>query len=106
MTSFAKAFDTTDENENNSSNIEMNSTKIDERLNNFSNIDLDQQPTPYVSLTDAATFQTESSSSTTTATSNNFPQSPSFLSQEFFSSRYRVNVTEWHFYNMQNGCEF
>jgi hypothetical protein len=96
MTSFASAFGRSDQEDNYSNNIEINSTNDYQGLNNFSNIDLDQQPTlfkedysSYLTLNHAAaaagTFQT-TSSSTAGAIVNNPSHSPPFSSEERSSS--------------------
>ncbi|CAF3341960.1 unnamed protein product [Rotaria sp. Silwood1] len=96
MTSFASTFGSSDEGQNYSSNIGTNSTKNTDdhqESNNFSSIDLDQQQisskeyhSPYVSLNDAATFQTEPSAMTSIIT-NNPSRNPPFSSQEFLSNQ-------------------
>lgn len=61
--SFASAFGSSDHDENHTeNNLNNGSDNHQQGLNNFSNIDLDQQAhSSYVSLTDAATFRTDSS---------------------------------------------
>jgi hypothetical protein len=96
MTSFASAFDSSDQGDNYSNNIAINSTNnINDYqgFNSFSNIDLDQQPTSskihyssYLTLTDTtAAFQTNSSS-TAGAIPNIPSHNSSFSSQERSSS--------------------
>jgi hypothetical protein len=82
MTSFASAFGSSDHEETNSGhNLNNLPENHQEGLNNFSNIDLDQQQqqqhSSYVSLTDAATFRTDS-----TTTNNNTARVPSSSSQD------------------------
>lgn len=96
MTSFANTFGSSGEEQNYASNIGMNSTRNtedDQGPSNFSSIDLGQQSSvfkqqhsPYVSLNDAATFQTESSSISNNMLSNPSRSSP-FSSQELFAGR-------------------
>ncbi|CAF1176423.1 unnamed protein product [Adineta ricciae] len=83
MTSFASAFGSSshDDNFNHAANNHQ------EESTNFSNIDLDQQPnspqhSSYVSLTDAATLHSESS----TVTANTNPRVPASSSQELPSN--------------------
>ncbi|CAF3235418.1 unnamed protein product [Rotaria socialis] len=96
MASFASTFGSLDDGQHFSSNIDMNATKNTanhQESNNFSSVDLDQQlilskehHSPYVSLHDAATFQTDSLSMTGSIVNNPSRTSP-FSSQEFLSSR-------------------
>jgi hypothetical protein len=86
MTSFASAFGSSDQEETNSEhNLNNFPDNHQQGLNNFSNIDLDQQQqqqhSSYVSLTDAATFRTDS-----TTTNNNAARVPSSISQDLPAS--------------------
>jgi hypothetical protein len=96
MTSFANVFGSSDQQEIYSNNYGINSTNDignHQGSNDFSNIDLDQQPpssskehhSPYLSLNGAATFQTDSSS-TAGAIPNIPSHSQSFSSQQLSSS--------------------
>jgi len=93
MTSFASAFGRPDQEDDYLNNIGINSTSDYQGLNNFSNIDLDQQPlsskddySSHLTLNHAAaTFQTNSSS-TAGAILNNPSHSPPFSSEERSSS--------------------
>jgi hypothetical protein len=91
MTSFASAFGSSDYEDNYSNNTGIHSTtnlvNDHQELNDFSNIDLDQQPKliqeqfpSYRSLNDAAMFQTDSPS-TAGAILNNPSRSPEYSSQ-------------------------
>jgi hypothetical protein len=80
MTSFASAFGSSDQDETNSGIPDNHQ----QGSNNFSSIDLDQQPisfqqqhSSYVSLADAATFRNDS-----TTTANNVARVPSSSSQD------------------------
>jgi len=95
MTSFANVFGSSDQQEIYSNNYGINSTNDignHQGSNDFSNIDLDQQPpsskehhSPYHSLNGAATFQTDSSS-TAGAIPNNPSHNQSFSSEQLSSS--------------------
>ncbi|CAF0792894.1 unnamed protein product [Adineta steineri] len=97
MASFASTFGSSDQEHIYSNNAAINSTNSihnHQESNNFSNIDLDQQLTPskdhnslYVSLNDAATFQTDSSSATAGAIPNSLSHNQSFASQQISSSK-------------------
>ncbi|CAF0731009.1 unnamed protein product [Rotaria sordida] len=107
MTSFASTFGSSDEGQNYPNNNGINSTKnTDDQQgsNNFSSVDLDQQlilnkehQSPYVSLSDAATFQTELSSMAGIVTNNpsrNLPfSSQDRLSNQSFSSNTIKNTS-------------
>jgi hypothetical protein len=89
MTSFASAFGSSAQDENNLELNRNNNTENHQQgSTNFSSIDLDQQSTSsqrqhsaYVSLTDAATFRTDS-----TTTTNNGARVPSSSSQDLSSN--------------------
>jgi hypothetical protein len=96
MTSFASAFGSSNQGENYSNNIGINSSNNLQESNHFSNVDLGQQSSPfkdqypsYVSLNDAATFQTDSLS-TADAIPNNPSHTQSFSSQEISSSKINI----------------
>jgi hypothetical protein len=85
MTSFASAFGSSDHDETTSGiNLNNSPNNHQQGSNNFSNIDLDQQSispqqqhSSYVSLTDAATFRTDAST-----TNNNVSRVPTSSSQD------------------------
>jgi hypothetical protein len=98
MTSFASAFGSSGHDEHNLNNPETNLNNFidnhQQESNNFSSIDLDQQPassqpqhSAYVSLTDAATLRTDSN-----ASNNNVARVPSSSTQDF-PSNYSMNST-------------
>jgi hypothetical protein len=96
MTSFANAFGSSDHEQGYSNNIEnglFNNINNQQGSNHFSSIDLDQQLTAskeqhssYMKLNDAATFQTDSSS-TAGAIPNLLPSSPVLSSKDLSASR-------------------
>lgn len=96
MASFASTFGPSDEGQVFSNNNTADSTKKPndhQTSNNFSSVDLDQQlssakdyRSPYISLSDAATFQPDSSSMTSSIP-NSPSRNPVFSSQELHSSK-------------------
>ncbi|CAF1021864.1 unnamed protein product [Adineta steineri] len=105
MTSFASAFGSSSPDANSLNNGETNlnnsADSHQEESKNFSSIDLDQQSTPpssssqlqkqhssYVSLTDAATFHTDSN-----VTTNNTARIPISSASQDFPSHYSTNTT-------------
>jgi hypothetical protein len=102
MTSFASAFGSSDQGQIYSNNNGMYPTNNLQELNQFSNIDLDQQPPSskeqypsYTSLDDAATFQSDSLSAADAILSNNPSHNRPFSSQEISSSQ-TPNIFELH----------
>ncbi|UJR33763.1 hypothetical protein I4U23_021190 [Adineta vaga] len=103
MTSFTSAFGSTDQERTYSNDFGTNSTNHNQESINFSTIDLEQRttssfnnhPSLYVSLNDAATFQTDSSS-TAGAISNTplpFPSSTNFSSNSMTTDR-RISIPD------------